>query len=253
MLAILVCMKSRHALLLSTLALVLAPHASASAPQDGSWKNYLTLYGFGAGLDGDVTVRGIDGDLNASFSDILEDLEFGAMLAYRGETEDWYVSFDAVYMGLGADRTRGGVRADADFDELVLEADVGMRVSPRFEAFVGARLWSLDAELEVTGPGPGQSAQSDESWVDPLVGARYIQPLGDAWAFVLRGDVGGFGVGSDFSWQAIGHVDWRLSESFTLNVGYRYIEVDYEDGSGSDEFRYDVATSGPAVGLTFQF
>lgn len=213
----------------------------------------MTLYGLGAALDGDVTVRGIEGELDASFSDILEDLEFGAMLAYRGEAETWYLSLDAVYMGLGASRTKGGVTADADFDEFVLEADVGLRINPQFEAFVGARLWSLDAQLEVTGPGPGQEGQSDKDWIDPLIGARYIQPIGEAWSFVLRGDVGGFGVGSEFSWQGIARVNWQCSESLALNAGYRYIDVDYEEGSGSDEFRYDVATSGPMVGLTFGF
>jgi len=156
-------------------------------------------------------------------------------------------------MGLGASRTKGGVSAEADFDEFVLEADVGLRINPQFEAFVGARFWSLDAQLEVTGPGPGQEGQGDQTWVDPLVGARYIQPIGDAWRFVLRGDVGGFGVGSEFSWQGIARVDWQCSENFALNVGYRYVDVDYEDGSGTDEFRYDVATSGPMVGLTFGF
>ena len=200
---------ARLSLSFSALTFVLVTGAAASAPQDTGWKNYLTLYGLGAGLEGEVTVRGIDADLSASFSDILEDLEFGAMLAYRGETESWYMSVDAIYMGLGARRTEGGVSADADFDEFVLEADVGMRISPRFEAFVGVRLWSLDAELDVTGPGPGQSAQGDQAWVDPLVGARYIQPISDAWTFVLRGDIGGFGVGSEFSWQAVARVDWQ--------------------------------------------
>jgi opacity protein-like surface antigen len=243
----------RRVLALLTCSFGLSVTAYASDHQQSGWKNYVTLYGLGAGLDGDVTVRGIDAELDASFSDILENLDFGAMVAYRGETEAWYLSLDAIYMGLGASKSKGGVSADADFDEFVLEADVGLRIDPQFEAFVGARLWSLDAQLEVTGPGPGQSGQADQSWVDPLVGARYIQPIGDAWSFVLRGDVGGFGVGSEFSWQGIARVNWQCSESLALNAGYRYVDVDYEDGSGSDEFRYDVATSGPMVGLTFGF
>lgn len=243
----------RRSIALFASPFLLSVTAFASDPQASGWKNYVTLYGLGAGLDGDVTVRGIEGELDASFSDILEDLEFGAMLAYRGEAETWYLSLDAVYMDLGASRTKGGLTADVDFEEFVLEADVGLRISPQFEAFVGARLWSLDAQLEVTGPGPGQEGQGDQDWVDPLVGARYIQPIGDAWSFVLRGDVGGFGVGSEFSWQGLARVNWQCSESLALNVGYRYIDVDYEDGSGSDEFRYDVATSGPMVGLTFGF
>lgn len=34
---------------------------------------------------------------------------------------------------------------------------------------------------------------------------------------------------------------------------YRYLDVDYEDGSGSSFFKYDIATSGPGVAVVFTF
>ncbi len=34
---------------------------------------------------------------------------------------------------------------------------------------------------------------------------------------------------------------------------YRYLDVDYEDGSDSGFFKYDVATSGPGVAAVFTF
>jgi opacity protein-like surface antigen len=86
-----------------------------------------------------------------------------------------------------------------------------------------------------------------------VIGARYSLPFARDWTAVLRADIGGLGVGSDFTWQGIARLDWRLSESVSLDLGYRYVYVDYEHGSGADEFVYDVATSGLLFGVVFGF
>jgi hypothetical protein len=46
---------------------------------------------------------------------------------------------------------------------------------------------------------------------------------------------------------------WRATDSADVVASYRYLDVDYEDGSGADLFVYDVATSGPGLGVTFRF
>ena len=48
----------------------------------------------------------------------------------------------------------------------------------------------------------GSAARSgDKDWVDPYVGVRIQHPLNERWTLVGYGDVGGFGAGSDFTWQ----------------------------------------------------
>ena len=32
----------------------------------------------------------------------------------------------------------------------------------------------------------------------------------------------------------------------------RYLDVDHEDGSGADVFKYDMATAGPGIGVSFK-
>jgi hypothetical protein len=90
-------------------------------------------------------------------------------------------------------------------------------------------------------------------WWDPIIGARLTLPMGKAWTFNLRGDVGGFGVGSDFAWQAFPWLSWQFSERGSLQAGYRAISTDYDEGSGLSEFRYDVVTQGPQLGVTYRF
>jgi hypothetical protein len=225
---------------------------STRAPSDG-WVHSIALYLLAAGLDGTVTAKGIEADFDASFSDILENLEMGAMVAYRGETERHALTLDTIYMGLGADGDIGPATVDVDVDELVVEIDWCWRIDPTTDVFVGARYWGISTDLELSGPGPDASVDADEEWIDPLIGARHTLPLAEDWSLTLRGDVGGFGVGSDFSWQAVARVNWQMTQSSLLAFGYRVVAVDYEDGSGTDEFRYDVTTSGFLAGIAFTF
>jgi len=64
----------------------------------------------------------------------------------------------------------------------------------------------------------------------------------------LSGDIGGFGVGSDFAWQGLVTFRWQLTERTGALAAYRYMDVDYESGNGSNRFEYDMAFSGPALG-----
>ena len=69
--------------------------------------------------------------------------------------------------------------------------------------------------------------------------------------FSFKGDLGGVGTISDLPWQA--RADYRFSKLFQLGLGYRYIGMDYEKGSGNDRFLYDVNTYGPALKFGFHF
>jgi hypothetical protein len=93
--------------------------------------------------------------------------------------------------------------------------------------------------------------------VDPLVGARAHFHLSERWSLSLEGNVGGFGVGSDFAWHASGAIGYRFSlfgeDNARLLGGYRALSQDYETGSGDDKFEWDVTLHGPIVGLAIAF
>ena len=78
--------------------------------------------------------------------------------------------------------------------------------------------------------------------------------LTEKLAFRVRGDIGGFdiGSGSDLTWNVLGGFGYSLSERTTLWLGYRILDVDYDDGSGSDLFEYDIDMSGPIAGLAIR-
>ncbi len=139
----------------------------------------------------------------------------------------------------------------------------------------GARYWhqevgvsgDLNATLAVSGPlgiidlsrsGNRVFARSGSvDWVDPFVGARLRQQLAPGQELVLRGDIGGFGAGSDFSWQALATYNWQMCKFGDSVVdgyiGYRALSVDYEQGSGKSKYEYNVLQHGPVLGATLHF
>jgi hypothetical protein len=73
--------------------------------------------------------------------------------------------------------------------------------------------------------------------------------LGRKLRFTLFGDVGGFGAGSQLEWQVVPVLGYELNKRFTLQAGYRYLDVNYRSGG----FKYDVRLSGLFLGTTIRF
>ena len=74
---------------------------------------------------------------------------------------------------------------------------------------------------------------------------------------LLRGDVGGFDVGSKFTWQAIAgyKFDFAVRSGITFSglVGYRALYVDYAQGFGRRLYEFDMLIHGPVVGVSLRW
>lgn len=119
------------------------------------------------------------------------------------------------------------------------------------DVLAGARYWSLDTTLNLGGGVLRQRQVSNKKeWLDPQVGLKGLAPLGDS-KFYVSGFffIGGFGAGSNLMWDATLNLGYQWTEGFSMVIGYRYIDVDYEEGS----FKYDVAMQGPVIGLSWRF
>lgn len=65
----------------------------------------------------------------------------------------------------------------------------------------------------------------------------------------IRGDVGGFGIGSELTTNAALTVGYQISERYSVGVGYRYLRI--EDDAGRMELTSE--TYGPAIGMAIRF
>jgi hypothetical protein len=253
-------MKTRNVspALLGSLACVACSVATA---QDEDWRHTAFVYAMGAALGGDAYVGPLHVPVDMSISDVFDALEFGAMAAYRADNGTWSITGDATFMGLGGTGTtprRGLIKGDADVDQTTLSLTLGRRLTPSLEAMFSLSYFDLSTDVKVTTTGPAglvtAKAAASADWIDPLVGLQYNVPIGDAWRFNLRGDVGGFGIGSDLTYQVLTNLRWQAGERIGFAFGYRLLAFDYEDGTedGPGYQRYDLVEQGPFVGVTIE-
>lgn len=245
-------MTNRHTanLLLLGAATLLAPPA-AGAGETNKWTFDISLYGLAVGMAGDLGVGPVNADLDVGFDKIWDNLEFAGMGTVRVGYGPWALTTDVIYMGLQGSKNN----LTAEFDQWMVEPTLSYRTCQYFEALAGARYNNLSGELR--GPGAiipsGTIRSGTQEWWDPVVGGNVNLPLGKGFSFNVRGDVGGFGAGSDLAWQAYPHFSWRFAKWGSFEAGYRWLYMDYETGSGRDRFNYDVLNQGPQLGIAFRF
>ncbi len=117
------------------------------------------------------------------------------------------------------------------------------------DVLAGGRLWNVDTDLTLTGPRAVREASASKTWVDPLIGVASGVDLGSGFGLHAEADVGGFGAASDLDWQVQGTLQYKYNDWVTLEAGYRYLDIDYEDGG----FMLDVALQGPVIGAKIRF
>jgi hypothetical protein len=211
------------------------------------WQVYVAPYLMGAGMSGQTTVRGLTADLDVSASDIFSNLQFGAMGLVVARKGHWGLGSDLIWMALGTT-----VRdTNADFNQGAF-AFYGLRqLGAAADVSFGARVNTLQGTLFFKGP--EIEVSQDKTWADPIAGLTLRTPAGRPVQLRVYSEIGGFGVGSDFTWQVFPTVGIRLTGSASLELGYRWLDVDYTSGEGLSEFQYDVLTQGPVVGFGFRF
>jgi len=222
------------------------------------WHFGLSPYLWFSGIHGTVGVLGRDASVHAGFGDIISNLNLGLMAAAELRHKRVLLVTDLMWIKLSEDKglpenQLGEITAKSRVQNFMLGPEVGYRFveQPRLnvDAFTGFRYWHLGSSLEFE-PNPlGQKVSTSQNWVDPLLGARLQTPLSRKLRFTLFGDVGGFGAGSQLEWQVVGLLGYQLNKRFTLQAGYRYLDVNYRSGG----FKYDVAMSGLLLGTTIHF
>lgn len=95
------------------------------------------------------------------------------------------------------------------------------------------------------------------SWVDPFVGLRVRHRLAPRQDLQAQADIGGFGLGSQISWQALATYSYRFgstgSVAWSGAIGYRALYVDYVQGSGNTLFQTNMLQHGPLIGVSAKF
>ncbi|MBJ7898496.1 MAG: hypothetical protein GC158_00945 [Cyanobacteria bacterium RI_101] len=136
-----------------------------------------------------------------------------------------------------------------------------------FQPILGVRLNDINIQIQntinytistslVNIQGASQNTlQAGKLWLQPLVGAKLGLQLSDPITLWLRGDISGFGLSgdTDYSWNLIFGVDWWVRENISLQLGYRFYEINYKTGAGINAFGFSELFNGPLVSASFHF
>lgn len=241
--------------------LAAAPAADAQSSQDGAWHYVLEPYFMLANLHGTAGLGTLpDAAVDESPSDIFSHLQMGAMLYAEASNDAWSISSDVLYMNLAgnADANRVIAYGRVDLKQIGWELALLHRLTDHIDVGIGAQLNSVDAGLHLAINVPIIGVVTNDfdqkhTWVDPTILLRGTFPLTDKWSISGRGNVGGFDVASKFAWQVQLYAQYHFSPNKYFSFGYRVIGDDYESGSGSSRFLYDITTFGPVARIAFTF
>ena len=248
-------LKSLKKTVLLALILLLIPVYGA-ADQQGDWEFSLApLYLWAMSIEGDLGVRARNAQASVGFDQIWDNLE--GVFTVRFNTlykRKFGLVFDYNYLDLGTEAVTDLVKASASFKSQIINLAGSYRFidGPHtLDGAVGIRYTKLETKIQLRNA--GVTLDGDQDWVDPVVGLRYDYNFTDKWTLRLYGDVGGFGAASDFTWQALGLIDFQPWKNVAFVAGYRAIGTDYETGSGTDQFSYDATVHGPVVGVDIRW
>jgi hypothetical protein len=216
-------------------------------PASDPWRFALKPFLFLSGLSGSVTLENATFPINSSFGDLIDNLRVGGFLSLAGTKGRWGFFADIEYISLKGTGS-GQVPTELRLDTLIGELDA--TYSPSRDSnlwFVGgARMFDVGQSLLIS---DRPALETSITVVDPIVGAVGSWALGDSWLFRMRGDIGGFGVGSEFTYQLMMELQWQISDTVGLPFGYRVLSYQIR----KDSSWLDTRLSGLFLGLNFTF
>jgi hypothetical protein len=241
------------------LAALLAPSLALAQDWSEGWSGRATLYGWltAAELDTSLPLPGggsLDSSVSAGLDDILDALDFAAFANVEARRGRLLLLGDVMYTKLSTDGDGPlGASVKTGMETFVGLGAVGWRVwsddRASVDAFGGARLVSAEVDLSRRGALASQNASSSETFVDPVIGVRVGYQATDRIELRAAADIGGFGVGSDFSWEAFTGGSYAFTERVRGELGFRYLSIDYEN----DGAEIDLQLYGPTIGLSVVF
>lgn len=236
-------------------------------------------------IHGDLTVRGVSAPVDVTTREVF-DLIDDINNVYAGRLDVNYGPWGAYADGLFVDlevSTNVLERIDLSkrFDTAIVDFGITYDISTQINQVSALRDWDaklllggryvlLEAEnIRVTGPrGNSVTRSGKKDWVDPVIGGQLRAPLNEFMALSVRGDVGGFEIGtaSQFTWNLEAVTELQCSDGLQLHLGYRVLDIDQQQGTEatgpgrfpnlptlSDRFVYDVQMRGPIARIVLEF
>jgi len=250
-------------------------------PKHSDWSFQVIPYLWLPAVQGTVSTRGRSAAVDVGFDQIFDLLGNGDLLAGMGHFEAKYRRLSLFIDAIGGTarpsslvtfgpRQMASANGDLTMNFTYVEFGPAYRVldlpvsgkgrSISLDLLAGGRFMYFYQSITLAGTGGNvtRSANATTTWVDPFVGGRWSVPLVGDLDLVFRGDIGGFGAGSELAWNLIGGFEYELpwhpgaARTFVV-AAYKAFDFDYQTGSGDEKTAIALDQRGPAIGLGFVF
>jgi hypothetical protein len=230
------------------------PAPQKTPTSGGHWHIAVSPYLWFAGVHGTVGALGHEASVHASAADVLSHFNIGLMGAAEARYKRLTIPVDFMWIKLSDDKglpfETGLNSVKIKLTQMILTPSVGYRLVDKdkitIEARVGFRYWHLGQNLTFEPSGVLSNISKSANWVEVVSGGKIVAILSPRVLITILGDAGGGGANLDYQVAALLGV--KLKPNFTLQGGWRYLDVNYRPKSS---FVSDVAQSGLLLGVTF--
>ncbi len=198
-----------------------------------------------------------------SGSDLLSKTDAVGMIRIEAARDRWGLTFDYIFLSIADSRDvalptppGGNLDVRGDLDLTVIEFAGFYRPSGSetgINYLAGLRSIDADKVLLVTPPfgGPSERFEGDNRVTDLMLGARYLHRFNDHWDLTARADLS-FG-DSEGTFNLLAGLGYRFNDLFAVNLGYRHVNLEYEETDDGAAVTTELTLSGPTLGLLFRF
>lgn len=237
----------------TALAAMILTAITGNANAESEWNHTLVpLYLWASGIEGTTQLGPVTAPLSIEFSDALDNLDTTLTFHYEANKDKVGLFADVFHLSLNPEGAlANGVPAGINLTNNIVELGGIYRPDNTngLEVLLGLRWTDLEVDASI-GPAPNRTL-IDSDWTDVFAGLRKTFDVSDNTSFTLRGDVGTGD--SDLVWNAALLLNYRFNKTVSMFGGYRWLDYDYETGSGPERFSYDVTYQGPAIALRFDW
>jgi hypothetical protein len=242
-----------------------APAMTPAAADADGWKFAATLPLWAPQINGNVTIRGQQKDVNVNFNDLRDHLDASLSLAFNAQKGKFGLFGNFGYMKFsGGFADAAGGQTDAKLKFLVSNAGLSYQLvrTESEHPFIlagtaGVRYWYVSTTItHHDGFGTRDfSGYQNYNLFDPVLGLRASQYITRKLHLDVAGDGGGFDINhdTDWTWSVSGMLTYDFTSWFSASAGYQALAVDESTGSGKNEKGLNLIFSGVAAGLTFKF
>lgn len=221
-------------------------------------------------MNGRAGVADKTAHVDQDFSQIWRKLNIAGMVVLEADKGNVGIFLNALYAKLSDSDSQGPFSVDVTsryglygvgasytvYRNCFTNACGGSGSMLEIAPYAGVRYTVSDTTVDFSAPMLDISRSKNESWADPILGARLKYAFAKAWLITLAGDLGGTNHSTNYSYNAMGVLGYSPQTFWTNTtayVGYRLLYQHYETGSGAGRFDWSMKLSGPMLGLGISF